>query len=314
MKKTLVSLLLVLTVSFCFGQINSSSVPFVAYWSVGDSYDFQVTKVRKQFESDEIKKNDSVSYRANFLVIDSTESSYTIKWSYKTQLMGMEIPDELRERLTDYEVTEVIYTTNEFGEFVGVENWEEISEVTKGVYIAVMEFASKNTGIELDSVQKVMLPTINAMSSKQGIEIYLVPELRFFHFPLGSQFSIDEPFEYEEELPNIFGGDPITGESIIYLDTVDFNNSFCVLVHEMNLNPDDTRKMMITFFESLNLEKDEITEALKTANVEITDKNVFQYWYNPGIPYKIETHRETILDIADEKGKRVDITRIELIE
>lgn len=46
MKKTLLLILLVFTISFCFGQINSNSVPFVAYWNVGDSYDFQVTHLK----------------------------------------------------------------------------------------------------------------------------------------------------------------------------------------------------------------------------------------------------------------------------
>ena len=314
MKKILISVLLALTVTFCFGQIVSPSVPFISYWNVGDSYDFQITKIRKQIENAEIKKSDSISYIASFLVIDSTESSYTVKWSYKTQLMGVKIPDEIRDKLNDYQLTEVIYKTNEYGEFIGVENWEEISEITRGVFTEVMTFASKNTGIAIDSLQKGMLPLINAMSSKGGIEIYVVPELRVFHFPLGAEFSTNEPFEYQEELPNLLGGDPIRGDTKIYFDSIDFENSFCVLIQEMKLNPDDTRKMLVTFFESMNLGKDEMVNAMKTANVEITDRNVFQYWYDPGIPYRIETHRETVLDIADEKGKRIDIMRIELME
>jgi hypothetical protein len=37
------------------------------------------------------------------------------------------------------------------------------------------------------------------------------------------------------------------------------------------------------------------------------------YYYNPGVPIKIETLRETMIDIDKEKGKRVDKLVIELL-
>jgi hypothetical protein len=53
---------------------------------------------------------------------------------------------------------------------------------------------------------------------------------------------------------------------------------------------------------------------MKNAKFDIKDNNRFEYYYHPGIPVKIETHRESIIDMANEKGKRVDQTIIELLD
>ena len=128
MKK--LALLLALTafasVSFC--QVDTSSVSYVAYWSVGDSYDFKVRKTSMQWSGDSLTKDEVSEYTANFEVIDSTENSYKVLWTYSNELVNTwDIPDELLSELSKYELNEVIYTTTELGEFTGIENWEELA-------------------------------------------------------------------------------------------------------------------------------------------------------------------------------------------
>lgn len=89
-----------------FSQSQSKKKSFVSYWSKGDNYDFKITKVKQQWRESELIKNDSTQYIANFKVIDSTASSYKIKWSYKTDLKNTyNIPDELLQKFAKYEMT-----------------------------------------------------------------------------------------------------------------------------------------------------------------------------------------------------------------
>jgi hypothetical protein len=81
----------------------------------------------------------------------------------------------------------------------------------------------------------------------------------------------------------------------------------------MSLNPDDTREILKQIFKKMNLDDKGMEKAFKTAVFEINDRNTYEYYYNPGVPYKIEAIRETTIDIDKEKGKRIDKTIIELI-
>ena len=40
-----------------FSQIDSTKVPFISYWSIGDSYDFKISKIEISFENNNDLKN-----------------------------------------------------------------------------------------------------------------------------------------------------------------------------------------------------------------------------------------------------------------
>ena len=123
-----------------------------------------------------------------------------------------------------------------------------------------------------------------------------------------------ESLVYEELLPNMFGGNPIRGESTVALEYVDEENAYCILKHDMKLNPDDTKELITALFKQMDVKTEEMLSVMKTAKFDITDSNTYEYVYDPGVPFKIEAKRETLVDIAQEKGRRLDITRIELVD
>lgn len=302
-----------LSYSLCIGQNDSLTVPFVSYWARGDSYDFRVTKIKQQRKEGEISTNDSTSYMVNFEVIDSTETSYTIKWSYKTNLRELNIPDNLIDRFSKYQMTEVIYQTNELGEFLGIENWKEIASMTKGLFTDLIDLLSEEESTKKEDLEKAMQPLIGIYESKEGIELLVFKELHFFHFPFGLEYSINEPIEYEEQLPNMFGGKPIRGNTKLYFKEVDYENSYCIMIQEMKLNPEDTKETVLTLLKRMGLQDKDMKTAMKTAKFDITDYNRYEYYYYPGVPIKIETKRVLIIDIDKEKHKRIEKTIIELV-
>jgi len=297
-----------------FSQTDTNAVPFVSYWAKGDSYDFKVTKIKQQWKGDQLIKNDTNAYTANFLVLDSTETSYKIKWSYEADLMSSyQIPTEMLEKFSDYTGMDVIYTTTELGEFIEIENWEEISEMMNDLFNDLIDVLAKDDPEEKESVRKVLAPIIAIYQSKEGIELMAYKELQFIHFPFGFEFTIGDTIEYEDLLPNMLGGDPIKAPTKLYLDDVDFDDSYCSLVQEMTLDPEDTRQLLLSFFKRLNLEDNKLNEMLENSTIEVTDSNVYNFYYYPGVPEYIETQRTTIIDIDNKKAVRKDILQIELL-
>lgn len=313
MKK--ITFLVLFTLTFnVFSQIDSTKVAFVSYWSMGDSYDFKISKINKQWKKGELVKDQKQEYIANFTVIDSTETSYTINWTFENDLGSTyNIPDELLEKFSKYKLTEVIYKTSELGDLVEIVNWKEISELMGSMFQDVIDVLGKEDKSKKETLQKAMQPLLEVYSSKQGVEELLLKELQYFHYPMGLEYDITEAIVYEDEIPNMFGGAPIKADAKLYFEEVDFDDGFCVLKQEMKLNTDDTKKLLLQIFNKMNLKNDEIDEALKTAIFKIEDTNVYEYYYDPGIPHRIETLRETTIDIDKENAKRVDKIIIELI-
>ena len=72
MRKQYLFLLSLLFTTVIFSQADTTKISFVAYWPVGDSYDFNVTKSTQQWKKNELTKDQKQNYKANFTVIDST--------------------------------------------------------------------------------------------------------------------------------------------------------------------------------------------------------------------------------------------------
>lgn len=310
MKQTLTLLSFLLAVILGRAQDDGAGVPFVAYWSIGDSYNFNVTKIKQKLREGSEMESDTTSYIGNFEVIDSTDTSYKIKWSLEANLTSVEIPEEMMNELSKYLFTEVIYETTELGEFVAIENWQEIALKMKDLFAILL---SKYETSDKD-IAEMMQPVLGIYETREGIEQLIFKELMLFHFLFGYEYDPNEPLEYADELPNMFGGKPIRGETKIYVDAVDYEEGYCLMVQEMAINGDDTKRVITDIFKKMAGDEKEMKKAMKNARFEISDYNIFEFYYYPGIPLKIHTKRETILDIKGQKGSQVDMTIIELVD
>ena len=314
MKKTIIIIVLTLNSFLFYSQIDSTKVAFVSYWSIGDSYNFKVTKTNQQWKENALVKDTKQEYIANFEVVDSTETSYSIKWSYNNDLGNTyKIPQELLDKFSKYETTEILYKTSELGDLIEITNWEEVSQTMKNMFDDIINVLGKDNESLTNILKQSLEPLKNIYSTKQGIEELVLKELQYFHFPMGVEFDITEPVLYDEELPNMFGGNPIKGKVKLTFQDVDFEEGFCTIKQEMNLNPEDTKQLLRQVIEKMNLANDKMEEMFKTAVFEIKDNNTYEYYFDPGIPHKIETIRESIIDFDNTKGKRIDTTTIELI-
>jgi hypothetical protein len=313
--KHLLSLITLLTLTtHAFSQGDSTNVPFVSYWSIGDSYDFKITNTKQTWKKGELSTDEKQEYIANFTVIDSTPSSYTINWSYENDLSSMyNIPDNLMEKFSQYELTEIIYTTSEYGDFIEILNWAEIGTVMNNMFDDIIEYLGDNDEKKQDALRKAMQPFKDVYSSKEGIEQIVLIDLQYFHFFLGAEYDVTEPIIYDDEVPNLFGGKPIKAKSKIIFESIDFDESFCVIRQEMSLDPEGTKEFIEDVFKQMKLGSKEIKKAFKTAKMQVEDRNVYEIYYYPGIPRKIETEREVIIKIENVEVNTIAKTVILLM-
>jgi hypothetical protein len=314
MKRTLMLLVIASLMPSAFCQADTTEVSYVAYWSVGDSYDFKVRKTSMQWSGDSLTKDEVSEYIANFEVIDSTADSYTIAWTYTNELISTwDIPEEVMESLAKYELTEVVYTTDELGAFTGIKNWKELGDMIRSMMTDVFSILTKDSEEKYENMMQVAQPLIDMYSTKEGVEQLVLPELQLFHFPLGARLPVNDTIAYEDLFPNLLGGDPIRADAKIWFEDVDFEEERSVLVQQSKLNPGDTMAFLNTLLARMGIENDGIKEALSSAVYEINTFNRFDYYYYPGVPAKIDFSRNITIEIGDQNNRRTDTMTIELL-
>ncbi len=314
MKKMLFILAMAAASAGAFCQPDTTSVSYVAYWSVGDSYDFSVRKTSRQWSGDSLTKDDISEYTGNFEVTDSTETSYTVVWTFSNELSNTwDIPDELLSELAKYEITEVVYTTTEMGEFTGIGNWKELGEMMRSMFTDIFRIMSDGSQENFDRMMDLARPVTEMYSTKEGVEQLAFPELMLFHFPFGAMITVGDTIQYDDQFPNLLGGDPIRAEARLWFEEVDFEEERSVLMQESKLNPDDTKAFLRSFFERTVVDDADLSKALDEAVYEIDTRNRYDYYYYPGVPVKIDFNRNINVDIGGQKTRRHDTITIELL-
>ncbi|MCP4054623.1 MAG: hypothetical protein GY739_16495 [Mesoflavibacter sp.] len=267
-----------------YSQIDSTKVSFIAYWSIGDDYDFKISKVKREWKNDVLTKKDSSQYIANFKVLDSTEKSYNIQWTYKNNIVSrfqekaekiFDDKEAVNKILKKNDLSKVIYRTNELGEFIEILNWKELGESTKLLLQEMLDSFEKKNPKKVNELRNAINPIIEIYSSKQGIEQLAINELQYFHFPFGLEYDITEPIKYEQELPNVLGGKPILADATLTFEEVDFENSFCSLKEQTVINPDDTKRVVKELFSRMKIEESKAKETIDNAIFDITDLNYY---------------------------------------
>ncbi len=297
-----------------FCQVDTTSVSYVAYWSVGDAYDFRVRKTSMQWTGDSLTKDDISEYTASFEVIDSTADSYKIRWTFSNELVDTwDIPDEMLEELSKYELSEIIYTTNELGEFTGIENWKELGEMMSSMLSDVFRILSEDSEEAYEKLMQAAQPILGMYSSKEGVEQLAFPELMLFHFPFGAMISVADTIKYEDQFPNLLGGDPVRADAKLWFEEVDFDEERSVLIQESKLNPDDTMAFLKDLMTRMGVTGEDFDKTLSEAVYSIDTFNRYDFYYYPGVPVKIDFSRHIRIDVGDENNRREDMITISLL-
>src|SRR5690606_33630582 len=143
MKPLFLSLFLSLISQSGIGQTDSGKVQFVAWWAVGDRYDYAVSKVNRDWMNDFLVAEDSVNYTVSFTVLDSTPDSYKVRYLATYDFVET-IEDRIAQVLRDEKslrdlvemeaAKEIIYETDPFGVFRKVLNEEAIISLVQALY------------------------------------------------------------------------------------------------------------------------------------------------------------------------------------
>ena len=293
-------------------EIDTTKIPFIAYWVKGDSYKFKMVKSIEKIKNEKSIRNDSIVYDAFFKVLDSTSTSYKISWKYKCDILySLNLPEKLKKDKKSITEIEVIYSTDENGSGVTIENWKTISDI----YIKIINDVKNDLTSEEEKIySSVLNPIINAISKQEGVEEYCTKELKLFHFPFGVEFDPEEELTYDQIIPSPYSKEGLKAKTRVYFEDHNYKDSHCTFYSELNIDPEDSKKMLTSLLKNMGLNDSDLKKDLKKSKYEINDFNGYDYIYNPGVPMYIINKRSVVINLKDQNDTRIDTIQIEFVE
>ncbi|MRR24205.1 hypothetical protein EG830_14635 [bacterium] len=314
MKKAFLLLALIAVSTGAFSQSDTTAVTYVAYWSVGDSYDFRVRKTNLEWDCDSLIRDETSEYIANFRVIDSSNTSYTVVWTYPNELLDTwDLPRDMLYELSKYRQSKVVYTTTQLGNLVGIKNWEEQAETIRSMTDDILSLLAKNPDTDFEETIHEAQSFLEKYSTKEGIEQMILEELNLFHFLFAAMIPVKDTIRYEEKLVPMDGFKPVRIDGKIWLENVDFDRQRSVLIQETKLNRNDAKAFLLELNTVMGVESADMPGAISRSVYSVNTLNRYDFRFNPGVPVLITSRRDIRVYAGSGKTRMEDSITIELL-
>lgn len=201
-------------------SLSDSSVQTVAYWKKGETYSFTVSLDEfKVVEKDTIEKT-STRYTVDMLILDSTETTYDVRWIYKDMTTDWGDRDSLflsiMDRITSIKGGEIVeFRTDEYGSFIEMTNWEQIKD-----YYQIVSDSVSASFSGFPEVIQMMNSMFGIYKNRNAIEKGVIKDVHQFLNFHGGAYRLNEPSKGKLQYPSVISDRLLDADVSIELDKI----------------------------------------------------------------------------------------------
>ena len=223
MKRQIFLLIMLVVISqVAYSQINmeDSTVRTIAYWDLKETNSYQITLASFEIIGTDTSKWNEIAYVVDMEVLDSTENSYEVSWTYRDFVLKLGERDSayqsLMEKLmTISEGSLVKFRTNEYGAFQEVTNWEDISE-----FYRKSGDTLKSMFGNIPQINEMVDQTFASYKTKNSIETQSIKDvLQFLNFH-GAEYKLGEEMFGVINSPNVLGKNRLETQVYVLLEEI----------------------------------------------------------------------------------------------
>lgn len=221
-------------------QINpaDSSVQVIAYWANKEKQSYNFTNEKFNVINNDSLITESVKYKVNITVLDSSDTGYILEWKYGSYESSSKAEQSAAKL---YNGLALKFATDEMGSFKEWLNLEEIKKHKDNALESMKNEAS-------DVLLKTYITTLKIKySTEEGLIDFISKDIDNFYTFNGLSFKSDEPIE--ENLPEeLDSGKSINTLVTIRLSDIDVEDGSYILKFWQEYDSEDVQQYMADFF------------------------------------------------------------------
>lgn len=284
--------LLVSVISYA-QKIDSSKIGFVAYWYKKDACKFNLKKNHKEFKNNKLIAKDSSNRAFTFQVLDSLEKNYLIKWTFDEVPENFNnLPKIVKDKFINRKF-EIIYKTNELGQYIEIINWKEVSKYLNDLMTTLNENSKSKSKVK-------------PIENQKEIENLLSKEIKLFHYFYGVEYPIKKILRFEENIEQPYSSKPLKTNVEMFFEQYDLKEQTCTLIKRSSTNS----------YSISSLSNEQDLNKLKNDNsqVSLNDYLRIEFYTYPGLLSNFISRRNTLLKKGNDEFKTENTTTFELIK
>lgn len=254
---------------------TDSEIHIFPFWEKGDKIDYQIIKKRRRVENGQITHDGGSSTNLTVEVIASTDVGYEISWTMgKTilddpKLAQNPIVRQMSELMNGFSL---LLKVDEVATLQGATNWQDLKSIGLELLKPCIEELHRG-GMPQNQTDLVKQQLEDMFATKEKIEQLCLKEPLMFFLPLGRSYSLTNRIEYQDKLPNPFGGEPFPAVGFFSLRNHDDKKNIAKVIWQQTFDAEAAKKILDESFKRMATKLGKSTDKLDLPKIySIEDK------------------------------------------
>lgn len=300
------------TASCALAKDDACTITLMPHWEKGEKHRYTMVKGRRKTQGAKAVSGTGTT-PIRIEVLDANDAGYCIAWTAgKTRIDDpAQAADPLTRAMTDLtsDVT-VVLQLDSHTKLQGVRNWRQLQAMGRKVIEMTLEEIQR-AGTDDATIDKTRQQLLSLFATKQQVEMLFTRSSQVFFMPLGLEHSVGRPSEYEDRLPNPFGGEPFPTRASFTVDEIDPSSDTAVVTWRQEIDPVAGARVLEETLNDLAVRMGKPVPPGRTLDfVNVTDEARFVLHRSSGWPQRLSHTRTTTVAGASQMDS-LSFTEIE---
>lgn len=237
-------------------DVQSHSIEVLPHWEKGDSVRLEITRAR-------VKSADGTSTitgktHTNFTieVLSANDDGYLVGWTAGETKFNS--PSQAEHSFLGQVVNlmngrQIILEIDSHGVIKGVQNWKGV----KAVALKSLEALATTEDLQKEKPDKALMSSLRAqwesmLGTKEQVEELCTREAQIYFMVLGREYARNDPFEYEDLLPNPLGGEAFPTHGRMALKMFDKQAGQAVITWSQIADPKQVARILESMMKEMS--------------------------------------------------------------
>ena len=229
-------------------DVPSHSIEVLPHWKKGDTVRLEITRARVKSADGTSTITGKTHTDFTIEVLSANHDGYLVGWTAGETTFDS--PSQAEHSFLGHVVNlmngrQIILEIDSHGAIRGVQNWKGL----KAAALKSLDALAATEDLQKEKPDKALMSSLRAqwesmLGTKEQVEELCTREAQVYFKVLGRAYASDEPFEYEDLLPNPLGGDAFPTHARMDLKTFDKQAGQAVITWSQTADPTQVARIL----------------------------------------------------------------------
>ncbi len=237
-------------------DIQSHSIEVLPHWKKGDTVRLEITRARVKSADGTSTITGKTHTDFTIEVLSANDDGYLVGWTAgKTTF---DAPSQAEHSFLGHVVNlmnglQIILEIDSHGAIRGVQNWKGL----KATALKSLDALASTEDVQKEKPNKARMSRLRAqwesmLGTKEQVEELCTREAQVYFKVLGRKYAHNEPFEYEDLLPNPLGGEAFPTHASMALKTFDKQAGQAVITWSQIADPKQVSRILESMIKKMS--------------------------------------------------------------